>query len=273
MTYLFIYLFIYHKFRAQVVEVDWEKNIENCAAVSDCAKQVVDSHRKKVKDNIYWEWCFFQLPLHFLINFWLFRSNFFHSEFCFNLSLSFFFICFYLSSFLCFILFFFRSFFLFSFFLSFFHSFFFFLSFFLSFSPAPFIFEFLHFLCHFYHNSLFLFFNFYCSTLLFLFGPHVYLFLICSLLVYSFLDFLFYFFSIFIFFFFQTVKKTEIYSIRSLLQTSARKIEFYHPDSVSLKTVLELITELDVAYNTDSHLSDIIEEEEEWRFKKMKEKN
>ena len=41
-------LFFEYQLRAQIIEVDWEKDFKNCVAVSDCSKQLVDAHRKKV---------------------------------------------------------------------------------------------------------------------------------------------------------------------------------------------------------------------------------
>ena len=58
------------------------------------------------------------------------------------------------------------------------------------------------------------------------------------------------------------MKKSEIYAIRSLLQTTARKIEFYHPNSMPLETLLKLIIELEISYDTDSPLSSVEKEEE-----------
>ena len=57
------------------------------------------------------------------------------------------------------------------------------------------------------------------------------------------------------------MKKSEIYAIRSLLQTTARKIEFFHPNSLPLETLLKLIIELEISYDTDSPLSSAVEED------------
>ena len=61
----------------------------------------------------------------------------------------------------------------------------------------------------------------------------------------------------------QDVKRSEIYSIRSILQTSLSKVGFLYQDSKPYKKLAVFISELDAAYDSNLPLNAVVEESEE----------
>ena len=61
----------------------------------------------------------------------------------------------------------------------------------------------------------------------------------------------------------QDVKRSEIYSIRSILQTSLSKVGFLYEDSKPYKILAAFISELDAAYDSNLPLNAAVEEDEE----------
>lgn len=61
----------------------------------------------------------------------------------------------------------------------------------------------------------------------------------------------------------QDVKRSEIYSIRSILQTSLSKVGFLYEDSKPYKILAAFISELDAAYDRNLPLNAALEEDEE----------
>ena len=61
----------------------------------------------------------------------------------------------------------------------------------------------------------------------------------------------------------QDVKRSEIYFIRSILQTSISKVGFLYEDSKPYKILAAFISELDAAYDSNLPLNAAVEEDEE----------
>lgn len=61
----------------------------------------------------------------------------------------------------------------------------------------------------------------------------------------------------------QDVKRSEIYSIRSILQTSLSKVGFLYEGSKPYKILAAFISELDAAYDSNLPLNAALEEDEE----------
>jgi hypothetical protein len=59
------------------------------------------------------------------------------------------------------------------------------------------------------------------------------------------------------------VKRSELYSIRSILQTALKKVGLLHEDTEPYRILGGLISELDVAYDGNKSLSVAVEEGDE----------